>query len=100
MLMEKEYGRLTLDQFRDVVKKLPEIRGQMNELPHLLNSKPERLNEILGSGYYWAGIYELSLSKQIARLMVLMGWQGFLKDAAAGKAWFHHFASTALGRNL
>ncbi len=32
-MSEKEYGKLTLDQFRDVVKKLPEIRGQMNELP-------------------------------------------------------------------
>ncbi len=81
--MEKHLGKLTLDQFREVVKKLPEVRGQAEEFPRLLKEREEKLKEILGAGYYWAGIYERSFREQIAFLMILMGWQGFLKEAAS-----------------
>lgn len=79
---KKEYGKLTLGQFRDLVKKLPEIRGQMNELPRVLKEKPKKLKEILGSDFYWASIYEHGFTEQIAILFVLLGWDGFLKEAA------------------
>ena len=85
MAEEKEYGKLTLDQFRDVVKRLPEVRGHMKELPQLLKSRPEKLKEILGTNYHWSPIYEMGFIEQIAHLMVLLGWQGFLKDAAASE---------------
>lgn len=80
-----EKGELALAQFREVISNLPEIRGQMNELPRLLKNEPNKLKEVLGSGYYWAGIYELSFIEQIASLMALMGWQEFLKEAASSE---------------
>jgi hypothetical protein len=85
MSLEKEYGKLTVEEFRDLVKKLPEIRGQMKELPDVVRSKPGKLKKILGKDYHWSSIYELGFAEQIACLMVLLGWQGFLKDAAASE---------------
>lgn len=85
MTVQKEYGKLTLDQFLELVKKLPEVRGQMTELPAVVRSKPEKLKKILGKDYRWSSIYELEFTEQIAYLMVLLGWQGFLKDAAASE---------------
>lgn len=82
MSLEKEYGKLTLDQFRDVVRNLPEVRAQSKEVAQVLREKPERLKEVLGSGYYWAAIYERAFPEQIALLMVLLGWDGMLHEAA------------------
>lgn len=80
--MGKEYGKLALDQFRDLVKKLPEIRGQMSGLPRLLRDKPEKLREVLGSDYHWSGIYEHDFTEQIGILFYLLGLHGLLKEAA------------------
>jgi hypothetical protein len=82
MTLEKEYGKLTLEQFRDVVRKLPEVRTQPRELAQVLREKPEKLKEVLGSGYHWAGIYERGFPEQIALLFVLLGWNGLLHEAA------------------
>jgi len=81
MQLEKAYGKLTLDQFRSLVRKLPEIRGQMHELPRVLKEKPKKLKEILGTDFYWADIYEHSFTEQLAILVVLLGWEGFLHEA-------------------
>ena len=78
----KESQNLSLDQFREVVRRLPEVRAQTKELADVLRGKPERLNEILGSEYYWAGIYEREFSEQIAILISMLGWGGLLADAA------------------
>lgn len=80
--MEKEYGKLTLDQFREVVRKLPEVRTQTKELSQVLREKPERLKEVLGTGYHWAEIYEFGFTDQIAHLVTALGWTGLLRDAA------------------
>lgn len=37
--MEKEFGKLTHDQFAKLVSRLPEVRGQMAELPELMRQK-------------------------------------------------------------
>lgn len=36
---EKEYKLLTLDQFKRIVKQLPEVRDQMKELPTIITHK-------------------------------------------------------------
>lgn len=78
----KEYGKLTLGQFRDVVRNLPEVRAQSKEVAQVLREKPERLKEVLGSGFHWAAIYERGFPEQIGILMVLLGWDGMLHEAA------------------
>lgn len=80
---EKEYGNLTLDQFKQLVKELPEIRNQMQELPDLLNSAPkDRVKEVLDQGLYWAIGYELSFQELLALLICALGCHQELHKAA------------------
>lgn len=37
--MEKEFGKLSHEQFAKLVSELPEVRKQMHELPELLKKK-------------------------------------------------------------
>lgn len=50
--MEKEFGKLTHDQFACLVSRLPELRGQMREFPQLLREKQDRFHEVFGAGGY------------------------------------------------
>jgi len=70
----KEYGKLTHDQFDRIVRELPEIRGQMKELPELVRSNRERLAEILGpDDHSWGEIYGSPFLEQLAALCVILG---------------------------
>lgn len=42
---EKEYGKLSLDQFKRLVDELPEIRSQMQEIPKLAQSTSSSLKK-------------------------------------------------------
>ena len=80
---EKEYGNLTLDEFKQLVNKLPEIRSQMQELPDLLNStSKDKIKEVLGQGLYWADAYELSFQELLAQLICALGCHQELRKAA------------------
>lgn len=74
MFMEKEFGKLSLDQFRRVVKALPEVRGQMNGLPDLVRNAPQRfVDEVLDGDFYWAEVYELTFPEHLALLFFALG---------------------------
>jgi hypothetical protein len=52
-IIEKEYGKLSLDQFKQLVKELPEVRSQMQELPELVRTaSKEKISEILHKQYW------------------------------------------------
>lgn len=81
--MEKPLGKLTHDQFAKLVSRLPEVRGQMRELPQLLREKKDRLHTIFGDGEYaWGTIYERPFLEQMALLFVLIGLHIPLHEAA------------------
>lgn len=81
--MEKEFGKLTHDQFATLVSRLPEVRGQMRELSELVRQKKDQLNALLGSeDYSWAEIYELPFLEQLTWLFVLLGLHIPLHEAA------------------
>lgn len=72
-MIDKEYAKLTLEQFRKVVKTLPELRDQMQHLPKLLRStSPAQLKEIFDEDFHWAEIYELPLIEQLALMAVVL----------------------------
>lgn len=80
---EKEYGKLSLDQFKQLVKELPVVRNQMQELPELIRSTPkERIAELLDKDFYWAEVYELPFHHQIALLFFALGRANKLKEIA------------------
>ena len=78
---EKEYGKLSLEQFKRLTKELPEIRSQMQELPDLIRSAPkEKITKLLDKEFYWAEIYELPFHHQIALLFLALGRANTLKE--------------------
>lgn len=83
MPIEKEFGKLTHSQFAELVTQLPELRGQMHDLPCLLRQKKDRLTEILGShSYSWGQIYERPFLEQMAWLFILLGLDTSLRGLA------------------
>lgn len=81
--MNKEFGKLTHDQFARLVAGLPDIRGQMLELPQLIRDKQTRINEWFGEGgCSWGTIYERPFLEQISLLFVLLGLHIPLHEAA------------------
>lgn len=81
--MEKKFGKLTYDQFACLVRTLPEIRSQSNELTKLYQANPKRFNELLGDGSIsWGGIYEKPFQEQMAVLFVLIGLNVPVHEAA------------------
>lgn len=80
---EKEYGKLSLDQFKFFAKKLPEIRNKMEEPTKLMRSTPEdEMEEIIDAGLSWANIYECSFNEQLALLICALGRASKLHEAA------------------
>lgn len=80
---EKEYGKFSVDQFKQLVNELPEIRNQMQELPNLIQStSKEKINEILDRGFYWANVYEFPFHEQLALLICALGRASKLHEAA------------------
>lgn len=71
--MDQKNKKITLEQFSDITKMLPEIRSQKRELVELIKSKPLKVKEILGQFYSWASIYEHSFAEQMAYLIILLG---------------------------
>lgn len=81
--MEKELGKLTVSQFQRIVRRLPEIREQMKELPELVKScSKEKMEEILDKDFYWAEVYELSLAEHVALLIFALGRVKVFHDIA------------------
>jgi hypothetical protein len=81
--MEKQLGKLTVPQFQRIVKRLPEIREQMKELPQLVKSWPrKKAEEVFDKDFCWAAVYEFTLAEQIGLLIFALGKvQKFLEIA-------------------
>jgi len=74
MKAEKEYGRLTADQFRRLIARLPELREGARQLPELLQTAmSERMRAVLDAGIHWAVFYELTFAEHVALAVHLLG---------------------------
>jgi len=80
---EKEFGKLSSDQFRRLVKSLPELRKVGTGLSKAMHEKQAKLKELLGpNDHSWAGIYELPFLEQLAQLTITVGMYEKLVEAS------------------
>jgi hypothetical protein len=71
---KKEYGKLSADQFRRLIRQLPETRASAEELPELMRTATsEKVRAVLDEGIYWAAFYELSFAEHLALGLHLLG---------------------------
>ena len=55
---QKEYGKLTAEQFKQLIQQLPELRKEGESLEDVVKSaSKERINELLEKDFYWAEVY-------------------------------------------
>lgn len=81
--MAKEYGKLTEDQFKRLIKELPELRKQEKELEQAIKTaSKEKLKELLTDDLPWASMYELTYVECLAWLLLALGAHDKLKAAA------------------
>ena len=82
--MPKEYGKLTAEQFKGFIGKLPEVREQREEFGRLLSDLPlEKFNKLMVSGFSWGEIYEYSFTEHIAIAAVAFKMAGWLNNLTA-----------------
>jgi len=82
--VEKEYGKLSADQFRKLINTLPELRNQRDEMGRLLAAAPpEKLDKILKENYAWAILYECSFAQHLAIAAVAFNYASTLSEAVS-----------------
>jgi hypothetical protein len=82
--MQKEFGKLTEDQFRRFVRQLPEFRKEYAGFEQSMRAAtPEKLRELLGDGIWWAPVYEVPFGIGLACLFYMLGETDRLKELAA-----------------
>jgi hypothetical protein len=76
----KEYGKLTAPQFKEFVGKLPEVRRSGREYETLLaDLSKDKFDALMGQGFNWAWIYELSFVEHISIALIAFGQLPWLK---------------------
>lgn len=82
--MTKEYGKLTTDQFRQLIGALPELKSQRVELSEAVASLPKQnLDALLVRGYNWGDIYEYTFVEHIAIAVVAFNYADTLTAGLA-----------------
>jgi len=75
--MSREYGKLSEDQFRRVIRKLPDLRREGADFrAHLEKMSDEKLRSLIGDGLCWAPLYERTFQECLALLVYVLGdWE-------------------------
>lgn len=80
---QKEFGKLTTDQFKSLIQKLPELRKEGSSLEQAVRNIPEdRFNEMLSKDFFWAQVYELRFVEHLAFLLLALDKLEFVKSAS------------------
>lgn len=82
--MEKEYGKLTAEEFARLVRRLPELRQGEVEIRQQASRLPKsRVRELLGEGSNWAPVYEMPMPQHLALVfLALDGGYEYLRSLA------------------
>lgn len=82
--VSKRFGKLSVEQFQKLVDKLPEVKGQRQEMARLLSEMPEgRFDALMGDDFNWGVLYELPFLQHIALAFVAFGRADWLHAAAS-----------------
>lgn len=81
--VQKEYGKLTAEQFQRLLGKLPEFQKALKDLPQVLREgDADKMKAVIEEGVYWAALYELPLAQHCAVAFYVLGLSDWLKEIA------------------
>lgn len=99
MSSEKQFGKLSLQQFQALVAKLPEANSQRDEMARMLREmSEEKFAAIIGVGLNWGELYEHSFVEHIAIAFIAFGRADWVLEAAQAPGPQQHVLD-ALGRD-
>ena len=81
-MIDKPYGKYTLDQLKKFVELLHESRNIAPELEKIFHeTDPKRLKAILGESLSWSHFYEMPFNKHISSGLLVLDWKDDFKKA-------------------
>jgi hypothetical protein len=80
--MDKEFGKFTADQLRELITWLPAMDTLMSELETTLAANSERFDELAPGGVRWADAYEMPLAEMVAEAAIALRQSSFFVEAA------------------
>lgn len=81
--MQKEYGKLTAEQFRAFVDQLPLFQDMAVELDKLMQETPsEKWKALFTNDYSWVWVYELPLTVHVAITLYAMNLSAWVTEVA------------------
>lgn len=82
-IIEPKSTKITLDEFKGIVRMLPEVREGMNDFPSLAKKiEAKKLNKIFDKDSIWSELYELPFEEFLAIFIICIGKLNDLLAAA------------------
>lgn len=83
--MNKEYGKLTADQFRELLQFIPELLWMMRGMnAHLANTPAAKFDSVMPGDYgFYSHVYELPFSQHLSLVTVALNRHGDVHEMAA-----------------
>ena len=84
MTIGKQWGKLSTGQFRTLIGKLPEVKGQRDQLARMLSEmSDEKFDALMGEDFNWGAIYERPFVEHMALAFAAFGRTDWLAAEAA-----------------
>jgi hypothetical protein len=80
--MQKEFGKLSADQLRQLVALLPDLERQRNEFRKEAHVNDKARAAVADDGVWWAPLYELPFLQHLGVCLKALGLDGHLSEAA------------------
>jgi hypothetical protein len=80
---DKEYGKLSEDQFKDLIRGLTDLRRESAAMQsRLRQASKERIRQLFGDHLWWSFYYELTLGESLGYLLFMLGKVDWIKRVA------------------
>ncbi|MES2237268.1 MAG: hypothetical protein V4500_05895 [Pseudomonadota bacterium] len=82
MPIEKEFGKLSANQIRQLLQWLPTLDSLRSELRSSVQGRPDKFERMAPSGITWANLYERKIEEHLAELVIAVGADQFVIEAS------------------
>jgi len=82
MPIEKEFGKLSADQIRQLLQWLPILDSMRPEMRSSIQGRPDKFEQMAPDGITWANLYERKIEEHLVELVIAVGAGQFVIEAS------------------
>jgi hypothetical protein len=82
MPIEKEFGKLSADQIRQLLQWLPILDSMRPEMRSSIQGRPDEFEQMAPDGITWANLYERKIEEHLVELVIAVGAGQFVIEAS------------------